>query len=92
MKKYHVFKKRLLKDRIVKKAYDNLGPEFKVITLFIKKRLEEGLTQHELARRIGTKQSAIARFESGTYNPTIDFLNKVAGGLNARVKISIGSR
>lgn len=73
-------------------AYDSLGHEFKVIALFIKKRLEKGLTQQELAKRIGTKQSAIARFESGTYNPTIDFLNKVAGGLNTRIKISIDSK
>ncbi|MEK7629273.1 MAG: helix-turn-helix transcriptional regulator [Patescibacteria group bacterium] len=89
MKKYSVLKKQLLKDKIVKKVYDDLGSEFKVIALFIKKRLEKGLTQQELARRIGTKQSAIARFESGTYNPTIDFLNKVALGLNTRIKISI---
>lgn len=92
MKKYSIFKKELLKDKAVKKTYDDLGSEFKVISLFIKKRLEKGLTQQELARRIGTKQSAIARFESGTYNPTIDFLNKIAGGLNTRIKISIDSK
>jgi len=92
MKKYSVFKKRILKNIAAKKAYYGLNSEFKVITLFIKKRLEKGMTQKELARRIGTKQSAIARFESGTYNPTVDFLNKVASGLNSRIKISIDSK
>lgn len=92
MKRYSSFRKQLLKDRIIKKAYDSLRPEFELAALFIKKRLEKGLTQQELARRIGTKQSAIARFESGTGNPTVDFLSKIAGGLDTRIKISIDSK
>ena len=92
MKRYSALKKQLLKDKLIRKAYEDLGPEFKVVALFIKKRLEKGLTQRELARRIGTRQSAIARFESGAYNPTVDFLNKVAAGLNTRIKISIDSK
>lgn len=90
MKSYNQFKKELLKDESIKKAYEELGSEFEIITLFIKRRLERGLTQGELARRVGTKQSAISRFESGAYNPTIGFLYKIAKGLNTRVKISIG--
>ena len=89
---YFQFKKHLLKDKTIKRAYDELGSEFEVVALLIKKRLEKGLTQKELARRIGTKQSAISRLESGTYNPTLGFLNKVAGGLNTRVKVSLGAK
>ena len=92
MKKFSEFKRQLFRDRVLKKAYDDLEPEFQLVTLFIKRRLEKKLTQKELARRIGTRQSAIARFESGAYNPTVDFLNKVAAGLNTRIKISIDSK
>lgn len=45
-----------------------------VITQEIKIRKELGLTQTELAKRMGTKQENISRFESGTYNPTLKFL------------------
>lgn len=79
----------MLKNEGFRNAYDELGPEFALITTIIEKRLKRGLTQAQLARRIGTKQSAIARLESGTYNPTIETLEKVAKALNARLKISI---
>ncbi len=89
MKSFTQFKKKMLKDKAVRKAYDDLGPEFALITAIIEKRLKKGLTQAELARKIGTKQSAIARLESGSYNPTVEMLEKVAKALNARLEISI---
>ena len=88
-KNYKQFKKKLLKDKEIKKAYEELGPEFALIRMIIKKRLEKGLTQKELARRIGTKQSAVSRLESGAYNPTLSFLKKVAEALDSELKISL---
>lgn len=92
MKTYTQVRKQLLKDKEIKEAYDALGPEFKIISLFIKRRLERGFTQKDLARRIGTKQSAVSRFESGEYNPTLNFLGKVAGGLDAEMKVIVSAR
>lgn len=89
MKKYKQFKSRLLKDRDIRKFYKELEPEFELVRILIRKRLKRGLTQEELARKIGTKQSAISRLESGRYNPTIEVLRKVAQALNADLKISI---
>lgn len=89
MESYKTFKKELLKDPEVKKYYDELGPEFAIIRLLIDHRLKKGLTQASLAKKIGTKQSAISRFESGTYNPTISFLYKMADALDAKVKITV---
>jgi len=89
MKNYKQFKKELFLDKGIKKAYDQLGPEFAIVESIIKKRLSKGMTQAQLARRIGTKQSAIARLESGSYNPTISFLNKVAGALDAQLEILV---
>ena len=92
MKKYTEFKKSALKNPEIERVYLELEPEFQIITLLIKRRLEEQLTQKELAKRIGTKQSAISRLESGTYNPSLAFLYKIAGALNARLKISVSAR
>lgn len=82
-------KKRLLKDPAAKKAYDDLGPEFALISKIIEKRITEGLTQAELAKRIGTKQSAISRFERGDSNPSLQFMRKLAEGLGVKLKISV---
>lgn len=89
MKSYTQFKKQVLKDKILRNSYDALGPEFEVIALLTKKRLTKGFTQRALATRVGTKQSAISRLESGTYNPSISFLYKVADALNAKLRISV---
>ncbi|MDR3642367.1 MAG: helix-turn-helix transcriptional regulator [Candidatus Doudnabacteria bacterium] len=89
MRSFKAFKKQLLKDPKFKKAYDNLGPEFELVKMLIKKRLEQKLTQAQLAKKIGTKQSAISRLEQGSYNPSINFLKKVSTALNADLKIFI---
>ena len=89
MKNYSTIKKRLLKDKDVQKAYNELEPEFALIQMIIHRRINQGLTQAALARKIGTKQSAIARLESGTYNPSFAFLTRVAGALNAQLKVSL---
>ena len=82
------FKKELLKDKEVKKEFDRLEPEFSVIKAVLKARIEKGLTQNELAEKVGTKQSAIARLESGSANPSIGFLQKVAEALGADLQIN----
>jgi predicted transcriptional regulator len=89
MKDYKTFKKEILSDKKTKKVYDNLELEFQVIESIIRKRNELGLTQKELANRMGTKQSSIARLESGDYNPTISFLKKTAKALNSTLKIKM---
>ena len=91
-KTYKQFKKELLKDKKIRQVYENLGPEFAVIEMIIKKRTEKGLSQKELARKIGTKQSAISRLESGTYNPSLSFLQKVSEALDAKLKISLAEK
>lgn len=92
MKTYSQFKKEVLKNKNIRLAYETFGPEFEVIAALIKRRLEKGFTQQELARRVGTKQSAIARLESGTYNPSLDFLKKVTHALDARLRITVSGR
>ena len=91
-KTYKQLKRELLKDEKIKEAYEKLGPEFAVIEMIIKRRIERGLSQKELAKKIGTKQSAISRLESGTYNPSLSFLQKVGNALDAKLKISLSEK
>ncbi len=89
MKEYSTFKKDSLKDPAVKAAYDEMETEYKIAAMIIEKRIQEGLTQSELAKKAGTKQSAISRLESGNSNPSISFLKKVAKALHLRLVISM---
>jgi len=89
MESYKKLKKQLLRDKEIRREYEKLVPEFSLIKMLIQKRIKQGLSQRELAREIGTKQSAISRFESGTYNPTISFLRKISEALGVQLKISI---
>lgn len=82
-------KEAFKKDPELKKAYDALELEFSIIEQVIRKRLENGLTQGQLAKKIGTKQSAISRLEGGESNPSIAFLEKVAKALGGKLQISI---
>ena len=92
MKTYSQFKKEALKNKKIQAAYEAFGPEFEITAALIKRRLEKGFTQQELAKRVGTKQSAIARLESGTYNPSIHLLKKVTHALDARLKITVSEK
>jgi DNA-binding XRE family transcriptional regulator len=80
----------LLKDPATYDEYKSLEPEYKIIRQMIKIRTEQGLTQKELAVKIGTRQSNISRLESGEYNPSLQFLKKIAKGLNKELIVSIG--
>ncbi len=77
-----------LKDKIYKKAYKDLDLEFSLIAALIDARLRKGLTQKQLAEKAGTRQSSIARFESGTYNPTLAFVQKLANALNTKIQLA----
>jgi len=87
MKNFKLLRKKLLQDKEIKKAFDELKPHYSIVEMVIKKRLEMGLSQEMLAKKIGTKQSAIARLESGKVNPTLSFLNNVAEALNGKLTV-----
>ena len=55
-------------------------------------RTEAGLTQEEMARRMGTTQSAIARLEAGGTRPTLETLEKLAAAVGAELVVGVGER
>ena len=85
--KHEEVKKQLLQDPEVKNEYEKLKVLYDIKREIIKLRIEQGLSQQELADKIGTKQSAISRLENGEYNPSIDFLNKVAKALGKELLV-----
>lgn len=79
---------RELQDPAFKREWDAQETEREVAYCIVEARLEEGLTQKELAERSGLKQSNLCRLENGNSNPSIETLEKVAHGLGRRLKIS----
>lgn len=66
-----------------------LAPRYEVVEQLKNARKAQDVTQEVLAERVGTKKSNISRFESGKYNPSLDFLVKVADSLGKQIHIKI---
>ena len=58
-----------------------------VIRAMIDARIEQNLTQKDLAARTGIDQADISKLENGTRNPSLKLLKKLASGLGMRLKI-----
>ncbi|QXE19622.1 helix-turn-helix domain-containing protein [Clostridium sp. 001] len=86
---FSVIKEELMKDSEFKEEYNKLKPRYELISEVIKARRELNLTQEELASRMGTQKSNISRLESGNYNPSLDFLSKLAKGLGKEIHIEL---
>ena len=68
-------------------AYERLGPEFELARALVEARTRAGITQAELAARMKTTQSAVARLESGRVPPSTRTLEKVARATGTRLRI-----
>ena len=76
-----------LKDGEFAAAAAELEPGYQIARL----RIKEGLTQAQLAEKVGTKQPSIARLENGSTQPTLSSLKKIGKALNARVVVQFVS-
>lgn len=63
------------------------SPERDVMRRIVEARIEEGLTQQELAKRCGMRPSNLCRLESGNGNPSVATLDKIARGLGRKLDI-----
>jgi DNA-binding XRE family transcriptional regulator len=77
-------KKKMLADLDVRKDYAALGEEFALARELIAARVRAGFTQAQLAQRMGTTQSAIARLESGAQLPSVKTLLRFAKATDSR--------
>ena len=84
-------KDRALERADVKTEYARLDEEFALLDEFLKARAAAGITQAEVAERIGTTQSAVARLESGSgkHSPSLATLQKYAHALGCRLELRL---
>ena len=80
--------KKWLRDPAYREAYDELAPEFRLARALIEARTNAGLTQAQMAERMQTTQSVVARLESGRAHPSTRTLEKFAQAAGLRLKIS----
>jgi ribosome-binding protein aMBF1 (putative translation factor) len=93
LKDFDVVRGKWLSDYVVKKEYDALSTEFQIATEIIKARTKANMTQAELAGKMGTKPTAISRFESPNYGKlSISTLKKIAQVLNCDLQIRLRPR
>lgn len=81
-------KNKALKDPEVKAAYDELEEEFSLIGTLISMREKSGLTQNEVAHKMGTKAPNISRLESGKANPSLKTLISYAQACGFKLDLS----
>ena len=87
--KFSDFKEVLLADPEVRAIYDELAPEYEIARAVIKARIAAGLTQEQLAQRMGTTQPVIARLESGRAKPSMSTLLRVAKATGTRPRFEL---
>ena len=87
--KWSKAKEIILKNKEVQNELELNKTEYKIIEEIIMARREKNLTQKELAELIGTRQSNISRLESGNYNPSLDFLKKIASAMDKKLEVRI---
>jgi ribosome-binding protein aMBF1 (putative translation factor) len=88
---FKTIKDAWMKDPTFRAEYDALTPQFTMIATLIRARARAGLTQAQLARRMGTKQSVVARIESGRNPPNFRTLEKYARALGRRIELRLVS-
>jgi len=81
------FEKELFKRPGFKEAQEETRLEYEIARALIKARIEKGLTQAEVAKRMNTKQSVISRVENARTLPSLSFLKRLAHVLNASLQV-----
>jgi len=89
MIKYDSVRKKLLADPEVVKEYEAHKAEFEISRALIKARLSAKMSQTEVAKKMHTSQSQVARLESGTHFPSIQTIHRYAQATNHKISFEI---
>lgn len=89
MTRMRELKKKWMLDPAFRKEYDALEPEFTIAKTLIEARISAGLTQEEVAKRMGTTQSVVARLESGSALPSMKTIRRYAEATGTRAEIKL---
>src|SRR5437762_5909681 len=96
MMTHKAFVKKMLRQPAVKAEYDAQAEEFALLDELLQARRRAGLTQAEVAARMGTKTPAVARLEGGggsrRHSPSVATLRKYARAVGCRLEIRLRPR
>lgn len=84
---FQEYLQKRLKDLEFKKHYNEYGKQLEIAYQILRLRKQKRMSQAELAKRIGTKQSNVARLETGQQNFTTETLQKIALVFDRELKI-----
>ncbi|MEZ4736624.1 MAG: helix-turn-helix transcriptional regulator [Caldilineaceae bacterium] len=91
MRTHEEVKQQAMANADVQKEYEALSLEFELLCLMLRARQEAGLSQADVAERMGTKREAVARLESalasGKHSPSIATLQKYARAVGQRIEV-----
>ena len=89
MTKLRELKKRLMEDPGFREEYARIDDEYALVEALVQARTAAKLTQTELARRLGTTQSAVARLEGGRVSPSFATLRRYAEATGTRLTVGL---
>jgi ribosome-binding protein aMBF1 (putative translation factor) len=81
--------KQSLKDPEFKELWEKADAEYQISRQIIRKRLENKMSQQELAKKAKTTQAIVSQLENSTINPTVDLLKRISVGLGSKLTIQI---
>ena len=87
MSKFNDFLNEQLQDPEVRAEYEALEPEFSIMQAMIDARKSSGMTQKQLSEKTGIAQADISKLESGSANPSLRTLQRLAAGMGMRITI-----
>ncbi|MEX1068475.1 MAG: helix-turn-helix transcriptional regulator [Patescibacteria group bacterium] len=91
MKSWKQVKKELLRNPEFRRTYEASEPEYQLARSLIAARIKRDLTQAQLAKKVGTKQSAISRIENMTSLPSVSTLKEISRALKIPLEIRFRS-
>jgi len=92
MTKIAELKERLMKNPEFRAEYEKADAEFALVEALVHARMNAKLTQAQLAKKLGTTQSAIARLEGGRISPSVATLRRYAQATGAKLRIDLVTR
>ena len=88
---FRKLKNEWLKEPGFRAEYERLKPEFALALALLKARTKAGLTQAQVARKMRTTQSVVARIESGSAAPNLRTLERYASAIGRRIEVRLRS-
>lgn len=89
MKTFDEYLEKQLQNEEFRAEYEALAPEREIVMEMMRTRNQQGLSQQELAKKAGIRQSNLSRIETGAVSPTIETLQRIAQGLGRTLIIQL---